>query len=82
MRQSTRDVGYHTANYVHENETLNKAANSFALATASDQATIETLSNTNATLTAQIASMTENQHEMQTKLNDMQQQFMMMAVNN
>eukprot|EP00957_Ditylum_brightwellii_P024597 1858174-Ditylum_brightwellii.AAC.1 len=54
MKQSTRDVGYHTANYVQENETLHKAANRFALATASDQATIETLTNTNATHTAQI----------------------------
>eukprot|EP00957_Ditylum_brightwellii_P068642 5211204-Ditylum_brightwellii.AAC.1 len=81
MKQSTRDTGYHTANYVQENETLHKAANSFALATASDQATIETLSNTNATLTVQIASMTENQHNMQAKLNGIQQQFMMMTVN-
>eukprot|EP00957_Ditylum_brightwellii_P016332 1227664-Ditylum_brightwellii.AAC.1 len=81
MKQSTRDAGYHTANYVHENETLHEAANSFALTTASDQATIEMLSNTNAILTAQIASMTENQHNMQAKLNDIQQQFMMMVVN-
>eukprot|EP00957_Ditylum_brightwellii_P026414 1997935-Ditylum_brightwellii.AAC.1 len=81
MRQSTRDTGYHTANYVHKNETLSKASNSFALATASDQATIEMLSNTNAALTPQIVSMTENQQDMQAKLNDIQQQFMMMAVN-